>query len=91
MRLLKFIAQADDLNGWQRARGNTRCNRKQLVLPFPCMMIRFERRCRRAEQREGIIRFRADNRDVAPVIPRRLFLLVTGLLFFIDDNEPNVF
>ena len=50
----------------------------------------FERRRRRPEQADGLREFGAHHRDVAPVVARRLILLVSRLVLLIDDDEPEV-
>ena len=49
-----------------------------------------ERRRRRAEQANGVGQLRAIDGDIAPMIARRLVLLVGGLVLFIDDDQPQI-
>src|SRR5262245_15286636 len=86
VRLLKFFPQADDLSGWQRARGDASSDGKELILPFPRVMIRFERRRGGTEEGQCIFHFCADDGDVSPMVARRFFLLVARLLLLIHDD-----
>jgi len=44
----------------------------------------------RTQQRQRALALRPHDRHIAPVIPRRLFLFVTILLLFIDDDQPEI-
>src|SRR5947208_3599603 len=55
------------------------------------MMKRLERRSRGAEKGQGIFELGANDCDIAAMVARSLFLLVTGLLLFIHDDESKIF
>ena len=54
-------------------------------------MIGLKRGSRGTQQRDGVFEFRADNGDVAAVIPRRLFLLETVFLLLVHDHQAEIF
>ena len=51
------------------------------------MVKGFEGGCRRPEQRHRVFKLGAHNRNVSPVVARRLLLLVARLLLLIHDDE----
>src|SRR5271165_3147296 len=53
-------------------------------------MIRLERRSRRTQQRQRTFAFCSDDRHIAPVITRRLFLLVSILLLLIHNDQAKI-
>ena len=59
--------------------------------PFSRVVKRFERGGCRTQQGDGIFHFCADDRHVAAVIARSFFLLVTVFLFFVDDDQAEIF
>src|SRR5258708_7768117 len=54
------------------------------------MVVTLERRRRRSQQRNRAFHLRAHDCDVAPVVPGSFFLFVTVLLFFIDNDQPEI-
>src|ERR1043166_7829425 len=54
-------------------------------------MVGLHGRGSRAEKRERVFHFGADDGDVAAVVARRLFLLVAGFLLFVHDDETEIF
>src|SRR5439155_4548328 len=64
---------------------------QQFIFSAAGVMKRFERGRRRAEEGQHIFKLGAHDGDVPAMVARRLFLLVTGLLLFIHDNEAKIF
>ena len=54
-------------------------------------MITLQRRRGASQNHDAFLNLRAHDGDIARVIARRFFLFVGGLVFFIDDNQPEIF
>src|SRR5260370_16599620 len=54
------------------------------------MVVSLKRRRRRSQQRNRAFHLRAHDCDVAPVISGSFFLFVAVLLFFIDNDQPEI-
>ena len=66
----------------------------QVARVYTCrrrVVITLQRRRGGAENDDAFLHLRAHDRDVARVITRRFLLLVGGLVFFIDDDQSEVF
>ena len=55
------------------------------------IVITLQRRRGAAQNHHAFLDLRPHHCDIARVIPRRLFLFVGGLVFFIDNDEPEIF
>ena len=53
-------------------------------------MIGLQGRRRRSKEGHRVLHFRANDGHVAPVIPRRFFLLEAAFLLLVDDDEPEI-
>src|SRR5882757_9401884 len=91
MGFREVFAQVDDFDTGHGALLDARGEREQFVFSAARVMIRFEGRGGRAQQRGGIFHFCAHDGDVAAVVTGSFFLLVTALLLFIDDDEAEIF
>src|ERR1700690_4139944 len=91
MLAAEFFAQIDDANFGEGAIFNARGEFEQMVFSGARVMVSLERRRRGAENRDGALELRAIDGRVAPIVTRRFFLLVSVLLLFIDDDEPEIF
>src|SRR5205823_6260683 len=83
--------QVENFDRRERAFCNTLRESQQFIFSAAGMMKRFERGCRRAKESQRIFNLGAHDGDVAAVVARCLFLLVTGLLLFIDNDEAKIF
>ena len=63
---------------------------KDLIASVFGSVCRFNRRRGRAEQQQRVVLRTAELRDVARVVARRIFGLITRLLLFIQNDEPEV-
>ena len=63
---------------------------KDLIATVFRGICRFNRRRGRAEQQQRVVLRTAELRDVARVVARRIFGLITRLLLFIQNDEPEV-
>ena len=61
-----------------------------LVAPAPRIDFRFDRRRRRGQHHRNFRDAAAHHRHVAGVIMRAVFLLVGRVVFFIDDDKPEI-
>ena len=91
MCLLKIFTQIHNFYARQRPIGNARSQCQQFIFSFPRVVIGFHRRRRGTQQRQRAFHFRAHDGHIAPVIARCLFLFETVFLFFVDDDEPDIF
>ena len=91
MRAAKFFAQVYDANFGERTIGDAGSKFEQVIFSFARVVIALERRSSGAEQRDGTFQARAINGGVAAVIARRFFLFVAGFLFFVHDDEAEIF
>ena len=91
MRGLEILAQVDNFHRRERPVFHARIQLQEMIFSRPRVLKTFKRRRRRAEQRDSAFQFRAHDGDVPPVIARRFFLLVAGLLLFIHDNQAQIF
>ena len=87
----KLLAQIHDAHFRKRPIFHARRQREQAIFSGARVVIGFKRRRRRAEQRHRAFQARAIDRRVAPVVARHFFLLVAGLLLFIDDDQAEIF
>src|SRR5580658_2975467 len=62
-----------------------------MIFSVARVVIGFERRCGGAQQRYGSFEARAIYGGVAAVVARSFFLFVAGLLFFIHDDQAEIF
>ena len=92
MRLAEILAQIDDLDAGHR-RDFRRARPGAASVYFPCarVMETFERGRGGAEQRHRAFELRAHDGDIAPVVARRFFLLVAGLLLLVHDDQADIF
>src|SRR5947199_10604609 len=65
--------------------------RSEAIFAAHRVVITIERGSRASQDHDAFLDCRADGGDIPRLIPRRLFLLVSVLMFFIDDNEPEFF
>src|SRR5262245_6787284 len=91
MGLPEFFAKIENLDEGKRTLGDTLGDGEELILPAAGVMISFQGWCGGAEQSDRSFELGADDGDVAAVVARRFFLLVAGLLLFVDDNEAKIF
>ena len=62
-----------------------------MIFSVASVVIGFERRRGGAEQGDGAFQARAIDGGVAAVVARSFFLLVAGFLFFIHDDQAEIF
>ena len=79
MLAAKVLAQVHDADFGERAIFDARGELEQLIFPGAGVVIGFERRRGRAEQRHGAFEARAIDGGVAAVVARRFFLLVSSI------------
>ncbi len=72
------------------AAGVARCEPQVAVAPRLGVDAGFERRGRRGQHHGGLLEAAAHHRHVAGVIAHAVVLLVGGLVFLVDDDEPEV-
>ena len=65
--------------------------RREPILAESRVVIALERGRRGAEHHHAFLHLPSHDRDIARVITRRFFLLVGRFVFFIDDDQPEVF
>ena len=88
--LLKFLAHVDDFDFGQRTLFDAIGQFDQRVLVLLRVEVGLERRRGRAEHDDGIRHLGAHDGDVAGVVARRFFLLVGGVVLFVDDDEREI-
>ena len=87
---LKLLPHVDDFDFGQRALLHAVGQFDQRVLVLLRVEIGLERRRGRAQHDDGIRHLGAHHGDVARVIARRFFLLVGGVVFFVDDDQRQI-
>jgi hypothetical protein len=87
---LEFLPHVDDLDFGQRALLHAVGQLDQRVFIFLRVEIGFQRGRRRTEDHGGIRHLGAHHGNVAGVVARRFFLLVGGVVFFVDDDQGEI-
>ncbi len=87
---LELLAHVDDFDFRQRTLLHAVGQLDQRILILLGVEIRFQRRRGRTEHDDGIRHLGAHHGDVAGVVARRFFLLVRGIVFFVDDDQREI-
>src|SRR5262245_9925806 len=88
---LENPAHVDGMDFGQRAPADALVEFQIGVFASVRVVERLHRGRGAAQDDRGVGQTRAHNRRVAPVIARRLFLFVRGLVLFVDDDKADVF
>ena len=65
--------------------------RREKIFAAHRVVVTFERGSRASQDHDAFLDSRADDGDIPRIIARGLFLLVSVLVFFIDNNQPEFF
>ena len=88
--LLELLAHVDDFDFGQRTLLHAIGQFDQRIFIFLRVEIRLQRRRGRAQHDDGIRHLGAHHGNIAGVIARRFFLLVGGVVLFVDDDEREI-
>ncbi len=86
-RLCHFLAHVDHGHARHRPLEHTRLHLHQRVAALERVGVGLDRRRRRSDHHQRIRELASHDRHVAAVIPRRLVLLVRGVVLLIDDDQ----
>ena len=84
------LAQIDRLDRRQKLAAEALRQRQFLIAPAPRIDYGFERRRRRRQHDRNARDMAAHHRHVAGVIVHAVFLLVGGVVLFIDDDQAEI-
>src|SRR6478735_1453297 len=70
---------------------NTLREPQESILPRGAIVPTFHRRSCAAENHRAALQLRPQDGNITSVIPRRLFLFVCTLMFFVDDDDSKIF
>src|SRR6266581_7648706 len=86
-----LLAKIDNANEWHLLFVDALGERSQTIFARCRVVITLQRWRRAAKNNPTLLDLRAHDRDIPRVITRRFLLLVSVFVFFIDDDEPEVF